>query len=124
MCQMSAQQEDLCKRGHHYFPKRNKNGIEEQQFGKFMEILKQIDNNIPLVEVTQKMTNYFKFMKYVLTLKEQVGEFGTMALILCPYLSSKSGNEAARPTTIILHLIDISICYPKVKIEDILVRFD
>lgn len=53
---------------------------EEQQFGKFMEILKQLHINIPLIKVIQQIPNYSKFMKYVLTKRKRVGEFDIVVL--------------------------------------------
>ena len=62
------------------FPQRIKKAKEEQQSGKFMEILKQLHINIPLIEAIQQMPNYSKFMKDVLTKRKRVGEFATVAL--------------------------------------------
>ncbi|XP_062081043.1 uncharacterized protein LOC133785843 [Humulus lupulus] len=43
-------------------------------------MLKQLHINIPLVEALEKMPNYVKFMKDVLTRKRMLGEFETVAL--------------------------------------------
>ena len=61
------------------FPQRIKKAKEEQQFGKFMEILKQFHINIPLIEAIQQMPNYSKFMKDALTKRKRVGEFSMVA---------------------------------------------
>ncbi|XP_058753984.1 uncharacterized protein LOC131627167 [Vicia villosa] len=62
------------------FPQRIRKAKEEQQFDKFIEILKQPYINIPLIESIEQMKNYSKFMKDVLTKRKRVGEFATFAL--------------------------------------------
>ncbi|KAL5550836.1 hypothetical protein UlMin_001012 [Ulmus minor] len=62
------------------FPQRLRKANQDKQFGKFLEILKQLHINIPLVEALQQMPNYVKFMKDVLTNKRKLGEFETVAL--------------------------------------------
>lgn len=62
------------------FPQRIRKAKEEQQFGKFLEILKQLHINIPLIEAIEQMPNYSKFMKDMLTKRRRVGEFATVAL--------------------------------------------
>ncbi|KAL5578276.1 hypothetical protein UlMin_019975 [Ulmus minor] len=62
------------------FPQRLRKANQDKQFGKFLEILKQLHINIPLVEALQQMPNYVKFMKDVLSNKRKLGEFETVAL--------------------------------------------
>lgn len=62
------------------FPRGIQEDEEEQQYRKFMEILKQLNINIPLIEAIQQMSNYSKFMKDMLTKRERVGEFSIVAL--------------------------------------------
>ncbi|KAL5578118.1 hypothetical protein UlMin_019817 [Ulmus minor] len=62
------------------FPQRLRKANQDKQFGKFLEILKQLHINIPLVEALQQMPNYVKFMKDVLTNKRKLAEFETVAL--------------------------------------------
>jgi hypothetical protein len=61
------------------FPQRLRRFKEEKQFDKFIEIMRQLHINIPLIEAIQQMPNYFKFMKDVST-KRRIGEFETVAL--------------------------------------------
>ena len=63
-----------------HFPQRLRKANQDKQFGKFLEILKQLHINIPLVEALQQMPSYVKFMKDVLTNKRRLGEFETVAL--------------------------------------------
>lgn len=55
------------------FPQRIRKAKEEQQFGKFLEILKHLQINIPLIEAIEQMPNYSKFMKDILTKRRRVG---------------------------------------------------
>jgi hypothetical protein len=62
------------------FPQRLRKAKEEKQFDKFIEIMRQLHINIPLIEAIQQMPNYSKFMKDVLTKRRRIGEFETAAL--------------------------------------------
>jgi hypothetical protein len=62
------------------FPQRLRRVKGEKQFDKFIEIMKQLHINIPLIEVIQQMPNYSKFMKDVLTKRRRIGKFETVAL--------------------------------------------
>ncbi|KAL5582344.1 hypothetical protein UlMin_014786 [Ulmus minor] len=62
------------------FPQRLRKENQDKQFGKFVEILKQLHINIPLVEALQQMPNYMKFMKDVLTNNRKLEEFEIVAL--------------------------------------------
>ncbi|XP_061362403.1 uncharacterized protein LOC133306142 [Gastrolobium bilobum] len=48
------------------FPQRTKKQQEDKHFGKFLDILKQLHINIPLVDALEQMPRYIKFMKDVL----------------------------------------------------------
>ncbi|KAH9781044.1 hypothetical protein KPL71_008308 [Citrus sinensis] len=50
------------------------------QFSKFLEVLKQLHINIPVVEALEQMPNYVKFLKDILTRKRRLGDFETVAL--------------------------------------------
>ncbi|XP_050891022.1 uncharacterized protein LOC127096504 [Lathyrus oleraceus] len=149
------------------FPHRIRKAKKKQQFNKFMEILKQLHINIPLINVIQQIPNYSKFMKDVLTKRNRVGEFAIVALtqecnqlvlgtrppklkdpgsftIPCNIGETFCGRTlcdlgdsvnlmplsifkkliigVVRPTTITLQLANMSVCYPKGKLEDFLVR--
>ncbi|KAL5570855.1 hypothetical protein UlMin_020452 [Ulmus minor] len=62
------------------FPQRFKKQQQDQQFRRFLDVLKQLYINIPLVEALEQMPNYVKFMKDMLTKKRRFGEFETIAL--------------------------------------------
>ncbi|XP_062075741.1 uncharacterized protein LOC133779856 [Humulus lupulus] len=62
------------------FPQRFQKQKQESQFKRFLDMLKQLHINIPLVEVLEQMPNYVKFMKYILTKKRRLGEFEIVAL--------------------------------------------
>ncbi|XP_062093791.1 uncharacterized protein LOC133799817 [Humulus lupulus] len=63
------------------FPQRFQRKQQDDQFRKFLDVLKQLHINIPLVEALDQMPNYLKFLKDILTKKRRLGEFETVALI-------------------------------------------
>ncbi|KAH9716271.1 hypothetical protein KPL71_021404 [Citrus sinensis] len=62
------------------FPQRFQKQKQEEQFSKFLEVLKQLHINIPFVEHLEQMPNYVKFLKDILARKRRLGEFKTVAL--------------------------------------------
>ncbi|XP_024028191.1 LOW QUALITY PROTEIN: uncharacterized protein LOC112093618 [Morus notabilis] len=116
------------------FPQRFQTQKQDKQFRRFLDVLKQLHINIPLVEAFEQMPNYVKFMKDILSKKRRLGEFETVALAkecsailknkLPPKLKVKLGIGEARPTTVTLQLADRSYAHPEGKIEDVLVRVD
>ncbi|KAG8501049.1 hypothetical protein CXB51_003148 [Gossypium anomalum] len=62
------------------YPQRLQKQKQEVQFKKFLDVLKQLHINIPLVEALEQMPNYVKFMKDILSKKRKLGEFETVAL--------------------------------------------
>ncbi|KAA3465752.1 Transposon Ty3-I Gag-Pol polyprotein [Gossypium australe] len=81
------------------------------QFKKFLEVLKQLHINIPLVEVLEQMPNYVKFIKDIVSKKRRLGEFETVALT-----EGKLGIGKAKPTTIPLQVVDR--CYTHLEDTD------
>ncbi|KAL4340762.1 hypothetical protein GQ457_08G027030 [Hibiscus cannabinus] len=62
-----------------HFPQRLKKQKQDYQFKKFLDILKQVHINLPLVEALQHMPNYAKFHKDMVTRKKLIEEFETVA---------------------------------------------
>ncbi|XP_038896389.1 uncharacterized protein LOC120084651 [Benincasa hispida] len=52
----------------------------EHQFKSFLELLKQLHINIPLIEALEQMATYMKFFKDILTKKRKVSEKEVIAL--------------------------------------------
>ncbi|KAL4363294.1 hypothetical protein GQ457_04G021310 [Hibiscus cannabinus] len=86
------------------FPQRLKKQKHVYQFKNFLDILKQVNINLPLVEALQQMPNYAKFLKDMVTRKKRIEEF-----------------ETAAATETCLALMHNK---PEGKIEDILVKVD
>ncbi|XP_017640429.1 uncharacterized protein LOC108481872 [Gossypium arboreum] len=57
-----------------------KNDVDVQ-FKRFLDVLKQLHINTPLVNALEKMPSYVKFMKDILSKKCRLGEFEIVALI-------------------------------------------
>jgi hypothetical protein len=62
------------------FPQRLKRQKQEYQFKKFLDILKQVHINLPLVEAIEQMPNYAKFLKDIISKRTRIGEFETVAV--------------------------------------------
>ncbi|KAM6554337.1 hypothetical protein CsatB_015099 [Cannabis sativa] len=62
------------------FPQRFKKQQDDGQFRRFLDVLKQLHINIPLVEALEQMPTYVKFLTDILTKKRRLGEFETVAL--------------------------------------------
>ncbi|KAL4302122.1 hypothetical protein GQ457_10G012280 [Hibiscus cannabinus] len=61
------------------FPQRMKKQKQDYQFKKFLDILKQVHINLPLVEALQQMPNYANILKDMVTRKKRIEEFETAA---------------------------------------------
>ncbi|XP_061360931.1 uncharacterized protein LOC133304872 [Gastrolobium bilobum] len=69
-------------------PQRTRKQQDDKQFGKFLDILKQLHINIPLVDALEQMPKYVKFMKDVLSRKIGITEYETVKMTQksCQYL--------------------------------------
>ncbi|XP_022147177.1 uncharacterized protein LOC111016189 [Momordica charantia] len=56
---------------------------QETQFRKFLDILKQLHINIPLVDALEQMSNYAKFLKDIVSIKKKLGEHEMVAMTKC-----------------------------------------
>ncbi|XP_038887345.1 uncharacterized protein LOC120077505 [Benincasa hispida] len=63
------------------FPRHLMKKNDEHQFKRFLELLKQLHINIPLIEALEKMPIYVKFFKDILTKKRKVSEKEVIALM-------------------------------------------
>ncbi|KAL5570270.1 hypothetical protein UlMin_026845 [Ulmus minor] len=70
---ISSQEEENKEQGQNRppppFPQRFQNQQQDQQFRRFLDVLKQLHINIPLVKALEQIPNYVKFMKDILTKK-------------------------------------------------------
>ncbi|XP_038876977.1 uncharacterized protein LOC120069319 [Benincasa hispida] len=62
------------------FPRRLMKKNDEQKFKHFLELLRQLHINIPLVEALEQMPKYVKFLKDILTKKRRISETEVIAL--------------------------------------------
>ena len=53
---------------------------QDTQFSKFLEVLKQLHINIPLIDAIEQMPSYAKFLKEILTRKRRLEECQTVDL--------------------------------------------
>nr|XP_009589401.1 uncharacterized protein LOC104086774 [Nicotiana tomentosiformis] len=117
------------------FPQRLRKKNDDHMFHKFLDMLKQIHLNIPLVDMLSEVPKYAKYIKDIVANKRRLTEFETVALTeeaLCDLGASinlmplsvfkQLGLGAPRPTTMILQLADRSYIYPEGVIEDVLLQ--
>ena len=62
------------------YPYRLRKNRLDKEFGRFMDILKKFDINIPFAEALEQMPGYVKFMKDILSKKRKLGDYETIAL--------------------------------------------
>ncbi|GKV37985.1 hypothetical protein SLEP1_g45943 [Rubroshorea leprosula] len=62
------------------FPQRLKQHQYNKEFGKFFDMLKKLNINIPFVDAIAQMPNYAKFLKSILTNKRKLEDFETVTL--------------------------------------------
>ena len=62
------------------FPQRLQKAIIEEQFSRFLEVLKKIEVKLPFAEALIHMPNYAKFLKDILSKKRKFVEEGVMNL--------------------------------------------
>ncbi|XP_044489283.1 uncharacterized protein LOC123213766 [Mangifera indica] len=63
------------------FPHRFQKAKLDQQFGKFLDVFKQIHLNVPFMEAITQMSTYAKFLKDILSNKMKLEEFEMVALL-------------------------------------------
>ncbi|XP_038896636.1 uncharacterized protein LOC120084896 [Benincasa hispida] len=127
------------------FPRCLMKKNDEQQFKRFLELMRQLHINIPLIEALKQMPKYEcnALVSNSLPKKQKdPGSFTVPCLIggldvghaLCDLGASinlmplsifkKLGIGKAQPTSVTLQLADRTIKYPEGKIEDVLVKVD
>ncbi|KAL4319610.1 hypothetical protein GQ457_18G010330 [Hibiscus cannabinus] len=100
------------------FPQRLRKKKNEYQFKKYLDILKQVHINMPLVEVIEQMPNFAKFLKDIVCKRKKVNEFETVALtekcvaILENRLSPKLNDSSSLtiPCSIGNHYVGKALC--------------
>ncbi|XP_076928730.1 uncharacterized protein LOC143592785 [Bidens hawaiensis] len=125
------------------YPARLKKERLEAQYGKFLELFKQLHINIPFVEALSQMPKYTKFLKDVLTNKRKLEELSHVTLneecsaILQNKLPEKMTDPGSftipcligrigepKTTRMSIQLADRSIKYPRGIVENMLVKID
>ncbi|XP_019229812.1 PREDICTED: uncharacterized protein LOC109210799 [Nicotiana attenuata] len=133
------------------FPQRLRKKNDDHMFHKFLDMLKQIHLNIPLVDMLREVPKYAKYIKDIVankrriqhklpqnlkdpgsfTIPVRIGEFD-VGRALCDLDASinmmslsvfkQLGLEAPRTTTVMLQLADRSYAYLEGVIEDVLLQ--
>ncbi|XP_019255000.1 PREDICTED: uncharacterized protein LOC109233571 [Nicotiana attenuata] len=124
------------------FPQRLQKVKDNAAYKKFLDILKQVQINIPLVDILQEVPKYANsrihgklpqklkdpgsFTIQILIGKHAVGQalcdLGANINLMPPSVFKQLGLGDPRPTTVILQLADRSLAHPEGVIEDVLVQ--
>ncbi|XP_073067266.1 uncharacterized protein [Primulina eburnea] len=103
----------------------------DAQFGKFLEVFKKLNINIPFVDALMQMPIYAKFLKDISVNKKKLEDHMTPYVILVQVLTlmplsmfKKLDLGETKTTRMSLQLSDISVRYPQGFIEDVLVKVD
>ena len=62
------------------YPQRLEKEKKEEQFGKFLELFKQLHINLPFVEALAQMPRYAKLLKEILSKKRKLAKLSTVTL--------------------------------------------
>ncbi|KAA3479686.1 Integrase, catalytic core [Gossypium australe] len=81
------------------YPNVTKRHYTNEQFGKFLKLLKKLHINLPFVEALSHMPNYVKFLKELLTNKQNLDGSSTMELnvVWSAILQNKLPNKLKDP---------------------------
>ncbi|XP_070047473.1 uncharacterized protein [Nicotiana tomentosiformis] len=93
------------------FPQRLAKQKKDDQYMKFIEMLRQIQLNILLMDALREMPGYAKMMKDLMSKKFDFQD-----------LSTKLGIGRARPTSMLLQLADRTVKGPTGILDDVLVQ--
>nr|GEY35787.1 hypothetical protein [Tanacetum cinerariifolium] len=116
------------------YPGRYRKENEAEQYGKFLDLFKQLHINLPFVKALSQMPKYAKFLKDLLTNKKKLDDLSTVTMSeeylgasinLMPYsMYAKVGLGESKPTRMAIQLADRSIKYPRGIMENVLVKVD
>ncbi|CAN6713104.1 unnamed protein product [Malus baccata var. baccata] len=95
------------------YPERLKPKVKDQQLTDFMKTLSKVQINLPLIDAIKNISSYAKFFKDVCTKKKKLVDF-----------EKRLGQGEIKPTSVILQLADCSVAYPRVIIEDLIIKVD
>nr|XP_009796716.1 PREDICTED: uncharacterized protein LOC104243255 [Nicotiana sylvestris] len=111
------------------FPQRLVKQKKAGQYKKFMEMLRQIQLNIPLMDALREMLGYSKMMKDLMSWKFDFQDLSTALCDLGAIINlmplavyTKLGIGRARPTLILLQLADRTVKRPTGILDDVLVQ--
>ncbi|XP_070014007.1 uncharacterized protein [Nicotiana sylvestris] len=113
------------------YPQRLAKQKNENQFKKFIDMMKSLSINVPLVEALEQMSGYAKFMKDLVTKKRSMDYFAKAlcdlgaSINLMPYSVFKTLDIGQlRPTSMRLQMADRQMKRPSGRIDNVLVRVD
>ncbi|XP_070049467.1 uncharacterized protein [Nicotiana tomentosiformis] len=105
------------------FPQRLAKQKKDDQYRKFMEMLRQIQLNIPLMDALREMPGYAKMMKdLIYAFAKALCDLGASIKLLNLAIYTKLGIGRARPTSMLLQLVDCTVKRLTGILDDVLVQ--
>ncbi|XP_016511043.1 uncharacterized protein LOC107828274 [Nicotiana tabacum] len=106
------------------FPQRLAKYQKDEQYKRFMEMLKQIQVNIPLIDALREMPGYVKMMKDLMSRKFDLQDLATVTLTqICSAVVTRSIGRV-RPTSMLLQLANRTVKKPSGILDDVLVQVE
>ncbi|XP_070053992.1 uncharacterized protein [Nicotiana tomentosiformis] len=102
------------------FPQKLYREKLDTQFVRFLDMMKQVNVNLPFTEVLSQMPSYAKFLKEILTKKRKIEE--TSVVKLTKKLESEIGEIRSVPIS--LQFVDQTTLIPEGIVEDVLMQVD
>ncbi|XP_019246431.1 PREDICTED: uncharacterized protein LOC109226083 [Nicotiana attenuata] len=114
------------------FPQKLFREKQDKRFERLLDMLKQVNVNLPFTEVLSQMPAYAKFLKEILTKKRKTEETSVVKLTEhCSYCKNKLPQKKLkkeigeiRSAPISLQLADQTTLIPERIVENVLVRVD
>ncbi|GJS26272.1 reverse transcriptase domain-containing protein [Tanacetum coccineum] len=115
------------------YPQRLRKENMKAQYGKFLDMIRAVRINVPLIDVLAEMNNYGKFIKELVNNKHKIEQISVAFLSdetdlgasinLMPYsLYAKLSLETLKPTKMSVRLADRSFQYPVGLAENMLIE--
>ncbi|XP_070048844.1 uncharacterized protein [Nicotiana tomentosiformis] len=108
------------------FPQRLAKYQKDEQYKKFLEMLKQIQVNIPLIDALKEMPGYAKMMKDLMSrnyaFAKALCDLGASINLMPLAIYKRLGIGKARPTSMLLQLAERTVKRPSGILDDVLVQ--
>ena len=87
------------------YPNATRKDRSDEQFGKFLKLLKKLHINLPFIEALSQMPNTMKFLKELLVNKQKLDKVSHVELnaVCSAILQNKLPNKLKDPASFTIH---------------------